>query len=341
MRRGTGQDDRSPTISVVICCYNDERWPLLVEAIGSALRQEPTKPEVVVVVDYNPSLLSRVQETFPDVVAVTNTEQKGLSGARNTGIAVAKGSLIVFLDDDAVAAPNFVALLAEPMTDPAVLAVGGNSVPAWEAAPPRWFPAEFYWTIGCTHRGVPTHRNKVRNVLGGCMAIRRDIFDVVGGFRSDLGRIDAIPLGCEETELCIRAQQARPDMIFLHEPAAVIHHFVPRKRATWAYFSSRCLAEGYSKALVSRFVGTSDGLRTERSYVMRILTTGVLVGLRDAVKGDLGGLGRAGAIVAGLAITTLGFVRGRLSRAVRERVETSTGAPPIKAKAPATSDVPA
>ena len=318
-----------PTVSFVICCYSDERWPLLVNAIRSCLAQEPPARDVVVVVDYNESLLARVRKHFPKVTAVQNAERKGLSGARNTGIAAANGNIIVFLDDDAVAAPSFGARLAEPMVDPKVIGTGGMSVPAWEDTPPRWFPEEFYWTVGCTHRGVPRTARVVRNPFGGAMAIRREAFERVGGFRSDLGRIDAIPLGCEETEWCIRAAQATPGGIFMHQPSAIMHHFVPMKRLTWSYFLSRCLAEGYSKAMVSRFVGPEDGLSSERSYVLSILTTGVFAGLRDTLKGDVSGLGRVAAITAGLAVTTYGYVRGRLSRAIRERVDNAGSAPKI------------
>ena len=115
----------------------------------------------------------------------------------------------------------------------------------------------------------------------------------------------------------------------MHEPQAVMHHFVPLKRLTWSYFFSRCLAEGYSKAMVSRFVGAEDGLSSERSYVVRVLTRGVLEGIRDTLKGDVSGLGRAAAITSGLAVTTYGYVRGRLSRAIRERVDNAGKAPPI------------
>ncbi|WP_293864104.1 glycosyltransferase [uncultured Alsobacter sp.] len=319
----------APTVSFVICCYSDERWSLLVKAIRSCLAQDPPARDVVVVVDYNPNLLARIKELFPTVVAVPNAGQKGLSGARNTGIANATGCLVVFLDDDAVASPSFGARLAGPMSDPKVIGTGGMSVPAFEDTPPRWFPEEFYWTVGCTHRGVPRTAQVVRNPFGGAMAIRREAFERVGGFRSDLGRIDAIPLGCEETEWCIRAAQATPGGIFMHEPQAVMHHFVPLKRLTWSYFFSRCLAEGYSKAMVSRFVGAEDGLSSERSYVVRVLTRGVLEGIRDTLKGDVSGLGRAAAITSGLAVTTYGYVRGRLSRAIRERVDNAGKAPPI------------
>jgi glucosyl-dolichyl phosphate glucuronosyltransferase len=93
------------------------------------------------------------------------------------------------------------------------------------------------------------------------MSFRREVFELVGGFTEWLGRLGARPLGCEETELAIRIRQRRPEARLLYDPAAVVHHHVPRQRARWRYFRSRCYAEGLSKAAVSRLVGASGYLR--------------------------------------------------------------------------------
>ena len=84
-------------ISVVICTYTEERWGDLVAAVASLQRQTLLPGEIIVVVDHQPSLLKRVQEHIPDVVVVGNTETRGLRGARNGGIAAAKGRSLPFL----------------------------------------------------------------------------------------------------------------------------------------------------------------------------------------------------------------------------------------------------
>jgi hypothetical protein len=146
------------------------------------------------------------------------------------------------------------------------------------------------------------------------MSFRRDLFGAAGDFRTDMGRIGTRPLGCEETELCIRGVQKLPGMYYVYEPLARVHHLVPRGRATWRYFVSRCYSEGLSKAQVSDRVGAGDGLASERQYTMRTLPSGVIRGIRDAVTGGKpGGLGRAAAILTGLTITTVGYLRGRLT----------------------------
>jgi glycosyltransferase involved in cell wall biosynthesis len=301
-------------VSVVICAYTEARWDDLVTAVESVQQQSAPPREIVVVIDHNASLLERVRRHFPDVVAVDNKESRGLSGARNTGVAVARGEVIAFLDDDAVAAHDWLAQLNAGYSDPLVLGVGGTIKPMWVDGRPNWFPEEFNWVVGCTYRGTPRKTAPVRNLIGCNMSFRREVFEVIGGFRNGIGRVGTHPVGCEETELCIRANQRWPQSVLLYESRARVHHRVPSSRACWDYFRARCYAEGLSKALVARSVGTRDGLASERAYTFRTLPRGVIRGLADvAPRGDPTGLARAGAIVAGLAITTAGFLVGLVS----------------------------
>ncbi len=298
-------------ISIIICAYTEDRWDALVAAVESVQGQTLPPEEIIVVVDHNPQLLKRVQAL--NVITVENTGVRGLSGARNSGIIAATGGIIAFLDDDAVATPNWLMLLNEGFSDPAVLGVGGAILPLWQSHKSRWLPEEFYWVVGCTYRGMPTRAAMVRNPIGANMSFRREVFDTVGGFRSEIGRVGRRALGCEETELCIRARQYWPLRGFLYQPQAEVFHRVPRDRISWRYFCSRCYFEGISKALVSRYVGAKDGLASERTYTLQVLPRGVLRGLTGTFfHRDLSGLGRAGAISCGFALTAVGYCLGRV-----------------------------
>src|SRR5688572_6408497 len=136
-------------VSVVICAYSEERWPDLVAAVASARRQTVSAREVVVVVDHNHGLLERARVHLPDVTVVENTSARGLSGARNSGVAAAQGAIVAFLDDDAVAAPDWLARLVAGYGDARVLGVGGAIDPVWGGNRPGWLPEEFFWVVGC------------------------------------------------------------------------------------------------------------------------------------------------------------------------------------------------
>lgn len=300
-------------VSVVICAYADERWECLLRAVDSVYAQAAQPREVIVVIDHNPRLLERVRAQLPKVVASENKGPKGLSGGRNTGIALAQGEAIAFLDDDAEAAADWLERLTFWFASKDVVGVGGAVEPNWESKSPAWFPKEFGWVVGCSYRGLPEQSARVRNLFGGCMCVRREAFDVAGGFRSSIGRGTGQPMGCEETEFCIRAQQKRPEWRFVYEPGARIYHQVPTNRATFAYFLKRCYAEGLSKAQVSQLVGAGDALSTERSYTLETLPSGVWRGLVDTFwQRDLVGVLRSAAIVAGLTYTSVGYGVGSL-----------------------------
>lgn len=307
-------------VSVIICTYTEDRWTAACKAVESVRSQTMPPREIIVVVDHNAALLKRAREQWPDLVVIENDEPRGLSGARNSGVAIAQGTWIAFLDDDAVAEITWLEKMMECGDDPQVLGVGTRVTPVWETPRPAWFPEEFFWVIGCSYRGLPEIRQPVRNLFGGSMCLRREIFAQVGGFRPTIGRVTIRPTGCEETELCIRARQYWPQKMFLYEPQISVQHWVPGGRARWTYFRSRCFAEGQSKALVSRSVGAGDALASERSYTLRILPQGVGRGLADVLfRRDRMGLARAGAIIAGLLITTAGYLQQAVSQAMAKR----------------------
>ncbi len=303
------ESNLAPTISVVICAYTERRWDELLGAIESVKQQCALLHEIVVVIDHNPLLLERLQTYDSNLIIIPNSRAIGLSGARNSGIA--------FLDEDALAARDWLAQLAAGYKHSQVLGVGGKIEPTWLRAKPDWFPPEFNWVVGCTYIGMPRTAAKVRNLIGCNMSFRRAVFDALPGFKSELGRVGTIPLGCEETELCIRIGQRWPQAELWYEPRAQVRHRVPASRGRWGYFRARCFAEGYSKVVVSQSVGARRALASERSYASRTLPRGVLRGFRDAfIRLDISGLARAGAILLGLIITTAGYISGTVKMRV-------------------------
>ena len=324
-------------ISVIICAYSEDRWDELVAAVESVQQQTQCPTEIIVVIDHNPALLRRVQEHVRGAMIVENRQARGLSGARNSGIAVASSRIIAFLDDDAQASPDWLMLLNQEFADPQVLGVGGAVTPLWADDEPAWLPEEFHWVVGCTYRGMPQTVTPIRNPIGANMAFRREVFDKVGGFRNGIGRVGKWPVGCEETELCIRAGQHWPQNVFLYQPQARVFHRVPGSRTSLRYFRSRCYAEGLSKAIVARYVGTKDSLASERAYTLRVLPQALVRGMKDGLfHADVSGFQRAGAIVLGLMVTMMGYLVGSVAqRPVLHKRKKKSTQPGLKPAIPA------
>ena len=116
---------KSCDISVIICTYTEDRWDDLIAAVKSVQCQSIIPREIIVVVDHNFGLLERAKKYLLDVKIVENNEAPGLARARNSGLGVASGEIIAFLDDDAIAAQDWLELLKEGFTNPMVIGVGG------------------------------------------------------------------------------------------------------------------------------------------------------------------------------------------------------------------------
>jgi GT2 family glycosyltransferase len=300
------------SISVVICTHDPRRQQDLVAAVASAYRQTHPPIEVIVVVNGDGALLEQVTGWLPDVVALAKSETPGLSAARNVGVAIASGDVVAFLDDDAIAAPDWLEQLAAGYAEDDVIGVGGWVEPHWIGrGQPSWFPEEFNWVVGCSYRGLPTEPAAVRNPIGANMSFRREVFDRVGGFRPELGRVGDGALGCEETELSIRAARLHPGMRIVHRPAARVSHAIPPNRARRRYFVARCYGEGRSKAAIARIAGRRDALAAEQTYVARTLPAAFWRSIADAVSSrNWAGIARAMAVVAGVAAASAGFAVG-------------------------------
>jgi GT2 family glycosyltransferase len=318
-RSGWRPAAENASVSVVICAYSEERWDDTLAAVASVRAQRLAPEEIIVVVDHNPPLYAALNAALSGVLVLENASVPGLSGGRNTGVAAASGSMVAFLDDDAVAEPDWLKFLVDRYSDPVVVGVSGFIYPMWATARPSWFPPEFDWVLGCSYRGMPELPAPVRNVMGGNASFRREVFGVVGGFRAGIGR-SALgrPLGCEETEFCIRLTRQIPGSVLMFDNRARVGHRVSAERTRFAYFWSRCFAEGLSKAIVVDSVGARHGLAAERDYTLSTLPRGVVHGVVEALRGRPGGLARAGAIIAGFIATAWGYLVGRARRVSAE-----------------------
>lgn len=298
-------------VSVIVCTYATDRAPLFRETMRSLQTQERPPDEIVVVVDHNHDLYRRLCEELRGVIVVESTStMRGISGARTTGLEQATGSIIAFVDDDATARPDWLKNLLLQFLDPTVIVAGSHVVPSWAGAPPRWFPVEFGWVLGCSYRGQldSDEAGVVRNVYANGMAARRDALQV-GPFRGQLGRVGSLPMGCEETEWCIRVGRHFPTSRIVQVPTAVLDHYVSVERTTFRRFVKHCFAEGLSKAAVASLVGKQSALSSERRFVRTTLRSGVVT--RIAQSPDSASLLQIGAIFAGLMGAMIGYVAAR------------------------------
>jgi glucosyl-dolichyl phosphate glucuronosyltransferase len=299
-----------PAVSVVIACFTADRWTQLAAAVESTLSQTVPVDEVLVVVDHNEDLAAKVVEQWPSISTLSNRFGRGASGARNTGAQHATSPIVAFLDDDAVAEPTWLERLLEHLDDASVVGVGGGVFPVWEYRRPTWFPEEFAWVVGASYRGMPDDIAEVRNVWAENMAVRRDTFMRVDGFRLNFGKVGTHS-SPEDTDLCIR--MAANGGHWLYVPNARVAHHVPAARATFAYFVRRSFHEGEGKAALAA-LSTGKALDSELAYLRRVLPQAIVRNFREALRQRrLIPAAQSGAILVGLAAAAAGYARERLT----------------------------
>lgn len=317
------------TATVIIPAFTMLRWDLLSDAVASVESQTRPPTELILCIDHNPELLEKCVGTwgsapspagFPIHVVANRFEQDesgagahvkahgskrrfGAGWARNTGAEIARGSVLVFLDDDASAEPDWLEHLLAPYDDEGTVAVGGAPLPRYETGRPRWFPANFDWVFGCAYEGMPTELGPLAHLIGANMSVRREAFEEIGGFHS---------IDFDDLDLCMRLAAHFPDRRLLYEPRAIVHHYVPAQRVAWRYFWRRCFFVNREKVEAFSDMGEAANIRAELEFVRRAFTRQLSANLTAAGRGEWIGLARAGAMIVGTFMAGCGHVAGRL-----------------------------
>lgn len=102
--------------SVVIPVYNVADY--LQKCVDSVLKNDCTDCEILLVDDGSTdgksgALCDEIASQHPELIRVIHQENRGLGGARNTGIGEAKGEYLFFIDSDDYIAPDSLRVLSE------------------------------------------------------------------------------------------------------------------------------------------------------------------------------------------------------------------------------------
>jgi glycosyltransferase involved in cell wall biosynthesis len=319
-------------LSVVVTGYTVRRLADIFEAIDSLIRQTYRELEIIFVAEGPEELAYRVEAFareagIPNLRVIRNTGTAGLTFARNLGVDHARGEVVAFLDDDAVAAPNWAEQLVKTLkAHPEAIGITGQALPLWPGEDAPWFPDELDWLLGSTRFTGWRELRAVRNALGVNMAFRREAFahcrfstTLAAGNQGDIVGIKKGLVGDDTLfSLEVRARTRRP---ILFDPSVVVYHKVYPYRLKPEYVRRRAFWEGYTKATLVRSSGSDYSIRlsTETDLLRRILLGLLPRTIWQLLNQPAHAWRRLSLTVSVLFHLSLGYAAGRfsfLSRAV-------------------------
>jgi glycosyltransferase involved in cell wall biosynthesis len=176
----------------------------------------------------------------------------GSSFARNRALDEARGGFILFIDDDAVAEPDWAREMLAEMERRGLDAACGMVLPRWEVAPPPWLGPSLYVRFAVHDERAlasapPAAAEALHNYFSANAGFRRSCFERFGRFREDLGVVGGNPLSGEDTELFARIIARGGAMGFV--PGARVFHLVPAARMNRRYLVRKAFAFGVGTAL--------------------------------------------------------------------------------------------
>jgi glycosyltransferase involved in cell wall biosynthesis len=231
-------------LTVIICTHN--RYEVLNDAIASIEMQDcPEGLFELLIVDNSTDL--KAQDIFLSEADISCGHRiivermPGLSRARNIGVRAASGNVVAFMDDDAVATPQWVSSIVETMRESEGAGIAGGPVrPIWPSSRPAWLHEwlEGYLTI--VERGSEVRALAHDEWLAGTnIAFRRDPLLEAGLFNENLGRVGKLLLSNEE--LAVTEKIRRLGYSVIYNPAIEMHHKVHADRLNQAWIRRRVM----------------------------------------------------------------------------------------------------
>ena len=270
----------APAVSFIIWTYNRARY--LDETIES-LRKHPDleRPFEILVVDNNSTdLTSKVVKTHqaentPGHVQIRYVFEKkqGLSHARNRGIEEAASECLVFFDDDILATEGLVPAWCDFFErEPGAIAGGGKINVHFDGPRPKWLSHFLMPLLG--HHDLGEHQKEYprgKYPFGGNMGFRKDVFDKVEAFNTELGRKGQILDAGEEKELFRRVRNLEGKIVYL--PDAFLYHRVNSDRLSKDYIRKQARGVGQSRKLKMQSLGGVDKYATVAQEVAKAFVT--------------------------------------------------------------------
>lgn len=249
--------------SVLICTYNRAR--LLRETLAALRTMTPPADcdvEIVIVdnnsTDNTPSVIAEAVPLSPVPIVAVHESAQGKSFALNRGLEAARGDVVALTDDDVWPDANWLARIVDDFRARDVTFVFGKVLPRWSRIPPPemltpdaqaiWGPLAIV-DYGDEPVDYTAELFGQRLPIGANLAFAREALVAIGGWRTDLGKINNTLISGEDHEIFMRLVRYGRYAGY-YDPRVSVRHFVPPGRLTRQYFRRWFFWHGKTQAMM-------------------------------------------------------------------------------------------
>jgi glycosyltransferase involved in cell wall biosynthesis len=234
-------------LSVCICTHNPRRHYLARVLAALAAQTLDADAWELVLVDNRSDepVAGWVDLSAIRHARVVSEQTLGLTNARIKGIRETSGRVMVFVDDDNVLAPDYLAQARRIMAEKTFLgAIGGRCRGEFEATPPEWAWFYFPYLAIADHGDQPLyilHKNSFQQwyPIGAGLVIRREFAEAYAEqitgcqARRMLGRRGTSLASADDIDMVLTVMDGESAIGFC--PELILKHLIPRDRVTLPY----------------------------------------------------------------------------------------------------------
>lgn len=240
---------RVDSIAILICTYNRATFLRETLTVLAAMRQPAGCTMEILVVDNNSTddtraVVAQAAARSPIPITYEVERRQGKSFALNSGLSRTTADVVALTDDDVLPGSEWAARIVAAFRDNDVTFAFGRVLPRWACLPPAellteqapliWGPLAILdygddiieYTPEATGQKLP---------VGANLAFAREALEAVGGWRTDLGKVNNSLISGEDHEIFFRLRRAG---LYrgIYDPAIVVRHYVARSRLSRRYF---------------------------------------------------------------------------------------------------------
>lgn len=271
----------------------DEPDELVLQALGHLAAQEGVRLRILLLDQADASAefeMECARLSSPDIqIQRVEIPARSLSFARNAAIERTLSDLLLFIDVDAFAAPDWAFFLIDSLSRPDVAVAGSRILPVW-LKKPFWLTRSAIVLDQYSVLDLGDETKSVDRVVGAGFGVDLARLGRTMRFDENLGRRDGLLFGGEETDFC-RRNRARGETV-IYDGRSVVYHQISPERMTFRWLTRRMYYAGIGRCRAGGRPNPSRRLNVWDFLALPVILPSYALGYWHARRGARNGASR-------------------------------------------------